>query len=196
LKTGIVLAGGYGRRFGGVKALASLNGKPVVTYVVERLKPLVDELIVVVKKRSMSLEEALEGYGVRICEDSLSVQAPLVGLLTGFENSNSEYAVVSPCDSPTIDGMIVRRLFEEALGFDAAIPMWSNGFIEPLHAVYRVKPCIKASRSTIEDGFLSVRAMIARLSRVRYVKAETLGNPKHFLNLNTTEEFEALAFSR
>jgi molybdopterin-guanine dinucleotide biosynthesis protein A len=195
LKTGIILAGGYGKRFGGIKALASLNGRPLITYVVERLKPLVDELIVVVKKRTISLEEVLENYEVRICEDSLSAQAPLVGLLTGFENSNSEYAVVSPCDSPMVDGIVVRRLFEEALGFDAAIPMWSNGFIEPLHAVYRVKPCIEASRSAVEDGFLSVRAMIARLGRVRYVKAENLGNPKHFLNLNTAEEFETSVFS-
>ncbi|MBS7611710.1 molybdenum cofactor guanylyltransferase [Candidatus Bathyarchaeota archaeon] len=193
MKTGIVLAGGYSRRLGEVKALVCLNGKPMIVYVVEQLKPLVDELIVVVKKRSRSMEEVLENHGVYICEDSLQIQAPLVGLLTGFENSNSEYAVVSPCDSPLVDATIIRRLFEEASGFDAAIPMWNNGFIEPLHAVYRVKPCIEASRRVVEEGLLSVRAMIARLSRVRYVKVEDLGNPKHFLNLNTVEEFEASA---
>ncbi len=196
MRTGVVLAGGHSRRLGEVKALMRLNGKPMIVYVVEQLKPLVDELIVVVKKRSKSVEETLEDYGVHICEDSLQIQAPLVGLLAGFENSNSEYAVVSPCDSPLVDATIIRRLFEEALGFDAVIPMWNNGFIEPLHAVYRVKPCLEASRRVIEEGFLSVRAMIARLSRVRYVKVEDLGNPKHFLNLNTVEEFEAFVALR
>lgn len=192
LKTGVVLAGGYSRRFRTVKALIRLNGKPLVVHVVERLKPLVDELIVVVKKRSRDIEEALADIEVRICEDILPVQAPLVGLLTGLENSKSEYAVVLPCDSPVIDPMVVYRLFEEALGFDAAIPMWNNGFIEPLHAVYRVKTCIEASRRVLEEGHLSVRAMIASLNSVNYVKAEDLGNPRHFLNLNTLEEFEAL----
>lgn len=190
MRTGIILAGGYSRRLGTVKALMYLNGKPMIVHVVERLKPLVDELIVVVKKRSRNIEEVLEDCNVQICEDILPIQAPLVGLLTGFENSNSEYAIVLPCDSPEADPMTIHRLFEEALGFDASIPLWDNGFIEPLHAVYRVKPCIKASREVLEEGSLSVRAMIARLDKVRYVRAEELGNPKHFLNLNTLEDFE------
>jgi len=191
LRTGIILAGGYSRRFGTVKALIPLNGKPMIVHVVERLKPLVDELIVVVKKRIRSIEEVLEDSCVQICEDILPIQAPLVGLLTGFENSNYEYAIVSPCDSPETDPMVIHKLFEEASGLDAAIPMWSNGFIEPLHAVYRVKPCIEASWRVLEEGSLSVRAMIARLNIVKYVKAEELGNPKHFLNLNTVEDFKA-----
>ncbi|MEM2428359.1 MAG: NTP transferase domain-containing protein, partial [Candidatus Bathyarchaeia archaeon] len=83
MRTGIILAGGYSRRFGTVKALIPLNGKPMIVHVVERLKPLVDELIVVVKKRIRSIEEVLEDSCVQICEDILPIQAPLVGLLTG-----------------------------------------------------------------------------------------------------------------
>jgi molybdopterin-guanine dinucleotide biosynthesis protein A len=45
--TGIVLAGGLGRRMGGVdKGLQPLRGKPMVEHVLERLAPQVDEIII------------------------------------------------------------------------------------------------------------------------------------------------------
>ena len=45
--TGIVLAGGMGRRMGGVdKGLVELRGRPMVEWVVERLRPQVDELLI------------------------------------------------------------------------------------------------------------------------------------------------------
>ena len=45
--TGIVLAGGQGRRMGGVdKGLVELDGRPLVAHVVERLAPQVGTLLV------------------------------------------------------------------------------------------------------------------------------------------------------
>ena len=45
--TGIVLAGGQGRRMGGVdKGLVDLAGKPMVAHVLERFAPQVDEVLV------------------------------------------------------------------------------------------------------------------------------------------------------
>jgi len=190
LRSCIVLAGGSGKRFGRSKTLTLLKGKPMIIHLIERLTPLTDKLIVVVKETNPVLEAVLENYGVYICLDLLPVQSPLVGLTTGFEYLRSGYAVAAPCDSPFVDPKTVERLFDEALGYDAAVPMWRNGYIEPLHSVYRVEPCLKASKSTIEDGELSVRAMISRLRRVNYVEAEVLGDPRHFLNLNTVEDLE------
>jgi len=193
LKYGIVLAGGSGRRFGHPKALTLLRGKPMIIHLIEKLAPLTDGLIVVVKEADPRLETILEEHGVQICLDRLPIQSPLVGLAAGFEHLRSGYAVAAPCDSPFLSPNTVKRLFEEAVGYDAAVPMWRNGYIEPLHSVYRVETCLEASRSTIEEGELSVRAMISRLKRVNYVEAEALGDPRHFLNLNTLEDLENLA---
>ena len=45
--TGIVLAGGQGRRMGGIdKGLQPFRGKPMALWTIERLAPQVDELIV------------------------------------------------------------------------------------------------------------------------------------------------------
>ena len=45
--TGILLAGGQGRRMGGVdKGLQLLRGKPMAQHVIERFAPQVDELLI------------------------------------------------------------------------------------------------------------------------------------------------------
>jgi molybdopterin-guanine dinucleotide biosynthesis protein A len=47
LITGLVLAGGQGRRMGGVdKGLQPLRGRPMVEWVIGRLAPQVDEVVV------------------------------------------------------------------------------------------------------------------------------------------------------
>jgi molybdenum cofactor guanylyltransferase len=45
--TGIVLAGGLGRRMGGVdKGLVELDGRPMVAHVIERLSPQVGTIVI------------------------------------------------------------------------------------------------------------------------------------------------------
>ena len=45
--SGIILAGGLGRRMGGVdKGLQVLRGKPMVQHVIERLAPQVAEILI------------------------------------------------------------------------------------------------------------------------------------------------------
>ncbi|HCN68163.1 MAG TPA: molybdenum cofactor guanylyltransferase MobA, partial [Candidatus Accumulibacter sp.] len=45
--SGVILAGGLGRRMGGVdKGLQELHGRPLVAWVIERLAPQVDELLI------------------------------------------------------------------------------------------------------------------------------------------------------
>jgi len=45
--TGIVLAGGKARRMGGIdKGLVELNGQPMITYVLDALKPQVQYILI------------------------------------------------------------------------------------------------------------------------------------------------------
>ncbi len=48
MRTGIILAGGDSKRIGTDKGLIDLNGKHLISYVIESLRPVVDEIIVVV----------------------------------------------------------------------------------------------------------------------------------------------------
>ena len=61
MRTAIVLAGGRSSRIGVDKGLVILNKKPLVAYVIERLEPVVDEVILVVGSQAQVI--AYEGFG-------------------------------------------------------------------------------------------------------------------------------------
>ena len=62
---GIVLAAGFARRMGRQKLLLQLGGKPVVRWVVERLLPHVEDVIVVTGQDDPAVRDALTGLAVR-----------------------------------------------------------------------------------------------------------------------------------
>lgn len=76
--TGVVLAGGLGRRMGGVdKGLQILHGRPMAAWVAERLAPQVDELLINANQNA----ERYAALGHRIIADQVpGFAGPLAGL--------------------------------------------------------------------------------------------------------------------
>src|ERR671926_1083594 len=111
--SGIVLAGGLGRRMGGVdKGLQPLHGRPMIAHVLERLGPQVDDIVI-------NANQNLERYGAfghRVVKDEISGFAgPLAGLHAGLAAISQPLAVTVPCDSPFLPSDLVARL-ARALG--------------------------------------------------------------------------------
>lgn len=83
-------------------------------------------------------------------------------------------------------------MFDRARGADAAIPQWPNGYIEPLHAVYKVSPALSAAEKAMGEGRLTIRAMIAGLGKVVYVGTDELRrfDPElsTFFNINSQKD--------
>jgi molybdopterin-guanine dinucleotide biosynthesis protein A len=119
--TGLVLAGGQGRRMGGVdKGLQPLRGRPMVQWVVERLAPQVDEVIV----NANANVERYAALGHRVVGDAIGGFAgPLAGLHAGLGAASHPLLVTVPCDSPFLPADLVARLRErlEAGGCDLAV---------------------------------------------------------------------------
>src|SRR5580700_5723382 len=106
--TGLILAGGRGRRMGGVdKGLQLLRGRPMADWVRERLAPQVDELLI---NANQNLD-AYARFGVPVIEDRIDGYAgPLAGLQRGLEVAKYPYVVTAPCDSPFLPRDLVERL--------------------------------------------------------------------------------------
>jgi molybdopterin-guanine dinucleotide biosynthesis protein A len=119
--TGLVLAGGQGRRMGGVdKGLQALRGRPMVEWVVERLAPQVDEVIV----NANANVERYGALGHRVVSDAIGGFAgPLAGLHAGLSATAHPLLVTVPCDSPFLPRDLVARLRErlEREGCDLAV---------------------------------------------------------------------------
>jgi len=111
--SGIVLAGGQGRRMGGVdKGLQPLRGKPMIEWVLERLAPQVGEVIVNANQNIPSYEK----YGHRVVRDEIGGFAgPLAGLHAGLKAASHPIVVTVPCDSPFLPSDLVSRL-QQSLG--------------------------------------------------------------------------------
>ena len=111
--TGIVLAGGQGRRMGGVdKGLQPFRGKPMAQWAIERLAPQVEELIVNANQNAADYAR----FGYRVVPDELAGFAgPLAGLHAGMKAARHELVVTAPCDSPFLPLDLVARL-RRALG--------------------------------------------------------------------------------
>ncbi|PDM26220.1 hypothetical protein CP083_04955 [Candidatus Bathyarchaeota archaeon B24-2] len=189
----LVLAGGESRRIGGFKALAELNGKPLILYVVEKAVKLFVEVVVVASSERSARElKKILPRNVRVVEDSVDGRGPLVGIVSGAREVSSEYMATLPCDSPFIKIEVLNILYGMRVGFDAVIPRWPNGYIEPLHAIYRRKTALSAGLQALKTGRYRVAEMIRRLGKVRYVDIEDFRKVDAelltFFNINSIED--------
>lgn len=108
--TGLILAGGAGRRVGGQdKGLVLWQGKPLVSHVAARLLPQTSALIISCNRNM----EQYKSLGVPIVEDQRSGFAgPLAGIEAASSMIKTRYVAVVACDTPLLPDDFVRRLLE------------------------------------------------------------------------------------
>jgi molybdopterin-guanine dinucleotide biosynthesis protein A len=189
-RSAVVLAGGFSSRFGQDKGVLELVGKPLIRHVVDAVGSVVDETIVVTNSEERVGKYAMfMGSDVRFAVDVGELRSPLIGALTGFGAARGEYSLLLPFDVPFVSRDVVLLLFELCQGKAAVIPRWPNGYIEPLHAVYRTKLALEAAKSAVAEGKLQVRALIENLREIRYVSTLVIQqlDPEllTFFNVNT-----------
>ena len=116
---GVVLAGGQGRRMGGVdKGLIEYRGRPLIEWALAALTPQVDELVVSANRNL----ETYAAYGHRVLPDALpDFPGPLAGVLAALEAVKSEWLLVAPCDTPQLPADLARRLLTAAQ--QAGVPL-------------------------------------------------------------------------
>ena len=107
--TGVILAGGLGRRMGGIdKGLQALRGRPMVAWVVERLAPQVDELLINANQNG----ERYAAFGHRVVPDRIpDFAGPLAGLHAALSAAAHPLVATAPCDSPFLPEDLISRLF-------------------------------------------------------------------------------------
>ena len=107
--SGVILAGGLGRRMGGTdKGLQVLRGQPMVHWVIERLGPQVDELLINANQNG----ERYAAFGHRVVPDQIpDFAGPLAGLHAALSAATHPLVATAPCDSPFLPDDLISRLF-------------------------------------------------------------------------------------
>ncbi len=182
-----VLAGGASTRMGRNKALLPIRGRPLIAHIVERLRPLADEVIVVTREREPYLF-----LGLPIATDRYADVGPLAGLHAALEAAHGDLVALVACDMPFVSAEVFAFLLALARGADVVMPR-IGGREEPLHAVYRREVCLPAVEAAIGAGQRRLIAFLPRV-RVRYVDEDELRRVdpdlRSFVNVNTPEEWE------
>jgi len=106
--SGVLLAGGQGSRMGGVdKGLVELRGRPMAQWVIERLAPQVDELLINANQNA----GRYAAFGHTVFPDEIGGFAgPLAGLHAALSRASHPLVVTAPCDSPFLPEDLVARL--------------------------------------------------------------------------------------
>jgi molybdopterin-guanine dinucleotide biosynthesis protein A len=179
--TGIVLAGGQGRRMGGVdKGLQPLRGKPMIEWVLERLKPQVLEVIV---NANQNIEK-YEAYAHRVVRDEIGGFAgPLAGLHAGLKFAKQPLVVTVPCDSPFLPGDLVSRL-QAALGANQLAVAKTGEQPHPVFSLMR-RDVRESLEAFLAQGGRKIDAWYAAL---KVVEVNFDDEADAFRNINTLEE--------
>jgi molybdopterin-guanine dinucleotide biosynthesis protein A len=181
--TGLVLAGGQGRRMGTVdKGLVPLGGRPMVAHVLARLKPQVDDILI--NANQHAAEYAAFGY--RVIPDTIGGFAgPLAGLQVGLANASHALVATVPCDSPFLPHDLVARL-AAALEAGASQLAVARTFDQP-HPVFALvrRSVLPHLTQFLEGGGRKIDAWYSALS---IVEVQFDDEADAFRNINTTDE--------
>ena len=181
--SGIVLAGGQGRRMGSVdKGLQLLHGKPMVSWVIARFSPQVDEIIV---NANQNVQQ-YEAFGHSVVRDQIGGFAgPLAGLHAGLEAVSQPLAVTVPCDSPFLPLDLVSRLHSSLEGNDLAVAK-TGAQAHPVFALVR-KSVLQNLEAFLAGGGRKIDAWYSSLKHVEVLFDD---EADAFRNINTLEELK------
>ena len=127
---GVILAGGRSSRFGSNKALADLNGAPLISRVAHVLEGLFTERLLVTNSPGL-----YSFLGWASTADRFADAGPLAGIHAALSTIKAPWAFVVGCDMPNLDHRLIRHLCSLADRHQAVIPRHHQGQ-EPLHALY------------------------------------------------------------
>ena len=183
----LIMAGGKSTRLGRDKASETLLGRPMLQHVIDRVTPVVDE-IVVVKARGQTLPEISSELPLRVAEDLHPDCGPLGGIYTGLSSTAAGRCLAVACDMPLLSEPLLRELLRRSAECDVVMPVLQ--YPEPLHAVYS-RACIDPIRARLETRQLKITNFLGAVS-VCYVREDDCRrfdpDLRSFSNTNTEED--------
>ena len=184
--TGVVLAGGQGRRMGGVdKGLRELRGRPMIAWVLERFTPQVGEVLI---NANQNLETYAR-FGHRVIADEIGGFAgPLAGLHRGLAEARHALIATVPCDSPFLPLDLVARLHAalQAQGTQLAVAR-TGSQPHPVFCLCR-RDVLSHLTQFLAGGGRKIDAWYATLEIAEVAFDD---EPAAFSNINTPEELRA-----
>jgi molybdopterin-guanine dinucleotide biosynthesis protein A len=183
--TGVIQAGGKSARMGGQpKALLELGGRRIIDRVVDVVRAVVDDLLIVT-----NTPELYAGLGLPMVADVFPDHGSLGGIYSGLKAAPGEAAFTVACDMPFLLPEVARLVTSRADRADVVLPRVGGQF-ETLHACY-AKSCLAPMESRLRAGQLKIIGFFGDVRVLEIAEAEVArfrAPEVVFMNINTPEE--------
>ena len=181
--TGYILAGGRSSRMGEDKGLILLNRKPIISYVINQLRPAVDKIIIV------SNNTVYAQFGYEVIEDTIKNIGPSAGILAALNHTDTEKNFIVSCDMPFITTSSIEYIINKSNDYQIAVPIYKDKY-EPMFAVYS-KECVNKWEELIMLGTFKMMYIINHFSVLKLnVDNNQEFNDSIFININTKEDLQ------
>ena len=169
---------------GDPKALMDLGGKRIIVRIVDVLRPVLPDLLIVT-----NAPELYAFLGLPMASDVFPDHGSLGGIYSGLKAAKGGAAFTVACDMPFLEPEVVRLVVSRAGEADVVIPKVGDQY-ETLHALY-AKTCLPHMEAMLRAKRFKVIGFFPQVKVLEIPEAEVarLADPGVcFMNVNTPDE--------
>jgi len=183
--TGVIQAGGKSTRMGGrPKALMELGGRRIIDRVVDVVRAVTDECLIVT-----NAPDLYASLGLPMVPDVFPDHGSLGGIYSGLHAATGDGVFTVACDMPFLMREVARLVIHRAGEADVVVPK-VGGQLETLHACY-AKTCLFAMESRLRQGRLKIAGFFDDVRVITIGEADVArwrAPDVVFMNVNTPED--------
>ena len=183
--TGIILAGGEGKRLKGKKLHLEIDGEKIIKKIIEKIRGSFYDLILIINDFNSF------DFNIKKIKDVILGKGPIGGIYTGLLKSKTKYNFFFACDMPFLNTKLIDYMMGIKKDYDILVPKIGKRF-EPLHSIYS-KDCIEKIKEQIDKEDLEINHLFKKL-KTKYVSLEEIKiydpNLLSFYNINNFKDFE------
>jgi len=181
----VVVAVGESTRLGTFKPLAILKGRTLISYALNIAFTASPHVYLLLKnpEQEFLLKDELSGRGVKIILEPPKGPPYPASLTMCLSGVSEDLIFLMGCDTPMLNPSLPRLLQDRMGPSSATVPVWPNGYVEPLAALYR--------KSSLPKNEVNNMRKLLELMKAKLVKIEDLGvHPTSFFNINSKEDLD------
>jgi molybdenum cofactor guanylyltransferase len=184
--SGVILAGGDSKRFGGtLKSNIVVGGESIISRMINIIRDLFDEIIIV----SNTPEEFREYNQYIIVRDQFLKAGPLGGIHAALKSASGDAIFAFAGDMPFVKKEFITEqinIFNNE-EYDILVPKIGTN-IEPLHAIYRKTLLDDLEKFLTEKKNKPVRDFLSERKTGYFPIHESEESRKAFTNINSPED--------
>jgi len=162
-----IIAGGKSGRFGGDKSIYVHEGRPLISHVLDVIKPVFNDIKIIAND-----SDKFSFLGLEIIPDIIPGLGPLGGIYTALEKIDCTRVFIFPCDMPFLNTEFVEYMSRIPDLYDVIVPK-AGDFFQPLHAIYSRK-CLPKIKKQIDEKNFKMSSIFEDLN-IRIVGEDEIG---------------------